>query len=288
MSPRQRHHVISRGYQRLFAYGERVAICSRTTFETKLVGTRDAFVRKHFSSYEALGDRVDALEDEWSRVESLILPDVRALVNGQETIDLRDSAKVLAAIHWGRSYSFDRALRTIVEESRHSETARIASEPDVRQAFKREIGRLPHPGEIEAVVDGRFDEVFGPTGSFRIERMANAHNQALQKLMPLQVQILRPATERIPFIFGDTPVVHFSKLKAGWRSRLALGDADHIYLPLAPTLAVMFTTRLEDDQRLSPWLVQRMNDLVWRVSWKFIAGAPSTDFLRATARGSKT
>lgn len=278
--------MISRGYQRLFADGERIAICSRTTFETKIVGTRDAFVRKHFSSQEVSGDMMDALEDEWSRRESLVLPDARALVDGEEAPEFRDSAKVLAAIHWGRSYSFDRALRTIIEESRHSESARIATEPDVRYAFTRQFGWEPRPGEIEALIDERFDEVFGSKGAFRIERMANAYNRAMEKLIPLNVQVLRPATPRIPFIFGDTPVLHFSKLKVGWRSRLALGDADHIYFPLAPGLAVMFTSKPEDDQRLPPWVIQRMNNLVWRGSWQFIAGAPTTDFQRATASGA--
>lgn len=275
--------MISRGYQRLFAEGERIALCSRTTFETKIIGTRDAFVRKHFSSHEISGDIIDPLEDEWSWRESLVLPAVRALVDGEEAPELRDSAKILAAIHWGRSYSFDRALRTIIEESRLPESERIAKEPDLRNAFTRQFGWDPRPGEIEALIGERFDELFGTSGAFRIERIANAYNRAMEKLVPLNVQILRPATARIPFIFGDTPVVHFTKLRVGWRSRLALDDADHIYFSLAPALAVMFTSESEDDQRLPPWVVQRMNNLVWRGSWQFIAGAPSTDFQRATA-----
>lgn len=272
---------MSRGYQRFFAVDDRIAYRARSGGPPRLVGTKDAFARNDFNAYRIDEARDDSLEDEWTRVESIALPLVRQLIAGDDSPELRDAVKVIAALHWSRSYSLDRALASIAREAQEVAPAELAADPKFEAAFRDEFGRSPELGEIKIAIDERFDDVFGSSGSFRIERMVHGHNTVLEKLEPLHVQLIRPATSRMPFIFGDTPVVHFSKMRVGWRDKLALGDADHIYMPVAPRLAVMFTHKDEGDQAAAPWIVQKMNHLVRKAAWDFIAGHPSTDFDRA-------
>ncbi len=86
---RKRHHIVSRGYQRFFADGDRIRVtdkavlAGRTRRLPEPIGTRDAFVRKHFCGHlDATGQHVDVLEDEWTRLESMALPHVRRFIDG--------------------------------------------------------------------------------------------------------------------------------------------------------------------------------------------------------------
>lgn len=55
-------------------------------------------------------------------------------------------------------------------------------------------------------------------------------------------------------------------------------------MPLSPLVGVMFTTNVEKDEVLAPWMAQRMNWNVWRAAHIQVACHPSTDLHRALAR----
>src|SRR5690349_3262968 len=102
MARRRRHHLVSRGYLRNFADGERVLLCSKATRTGKLVGTRDTFVESHFGSVLTDTGWNDEIEDEWTRLEDEALPSVRRLISGERGEHQLAAAKVLAAIHFVR------------------------------------------------------------------------------------------------------------------------------------------------------------------------------------------
>jgi hypothetical protein len=62
---RKHHHIISEGYQRLFATSGGIRLIDKDTMTAKVIGTKSAFARKHFSSYLRDGEWCDELQDDW-------------------------------------------------------------------------------------------------------------------------------------------------------------------------------------------------------------------------------
>jgi hypothetical protein len=287
---RKRHHVVSEGYLRFFADGDgRLLACDKTPIDgaprLRLVGTRDLFVRKHFSSYAVDGRRVDDLEDEWCRLENVALPALRRWIAGAGTPDDREAAKVVAALHFARSYGFRTIYDRAAAEVRRQALTEIPNLAEFRQAWRDDMGRDPGPGEAEAMIAERFDATLGPGSATPLERMVNAYNVALGKLAPLHVQALIPASKSIDFITGDSPFVYVDdrRERVGAQGRLAVGDATQLYFPLGPRLAVMFTTARLDDVIAAPRIVQELNVLVWRAAFRQVACHPATALPRALA-----
>src|SRR4051794_30457949 len=110
---RKHHHIVSEGYQRLFATTEGIRLVDKDTSTARVVGTKGAFARKHFSSYLRDGSWSDELEDEWATRESYALPHARHLNAGARTRESRNAIKILAALHYVRSYAFEEMLRRI-------------------------------------------------------------------------------------------------------------------------------------------------------------------------------
>jgi hypothetical protein len=211
------------------------------------------------------------------------LPLVRRLVDGNDDLEARNAVKVLAAIHFGRGYGFAETFARIVEETRLAEAVRIAARPDITRLWEKEFGHPAEPGEIEGYIQDRAGELFDD-GRLPVLRMGNAHKAALDKLIPLHVQIIRRRSAKVDLITGDVPFLHFDRARvgrAGLRERLALGDANGAYMPLSPGVAVMFTTRDEGDQVAPPYAVQQMNLWIWRGAYRYIACHPTTDLTRA-------
>jgi hypothetical protein len=284
---RERHHVVSQGYLRFFADGKILTLCDKVPREgaprVRRVGTRDVFVRSHFSSYTVNGQRFDQVEDEWQRLENEALPAVRNWIAGREGPTARNEAKVLAALHFARSYGFRFFFNQVALEYRPTAMAELLEDPRLRQVWRYDRGRDPEPGEAEALIAEQFDQITGPGSPFVIERMANAYNFALEKLIPLHVQAVTPVSKGVDFITGDSPFVYYDEVgdRVGARSRLALGDAKHAYMPLGPRLGVAFTTRPEGDGVAPVSLVQEINTLVWRAAFSQVACHPATDLGRA-------
>ena len=76
---RNHHHIVSEGYQRLFATADGIRLIDKETMRAKVAGTKSTFARKNFSSYLKDGAWSDELEDEWATRENWALPLVRQL-----------------------------------------------------------------------------------------------------------------------------------------------------------------------------------------------------------------
>jgi len=286
---RKHHHVVSEGYLRFFAADKHVLLCDKVPKDgqprMRLAGTKGVFVRRHFSSYTVDGQRFDQVEDEWQRLENEALPAVRHWIAGSEGPATRNEVKVLAALHFARSYGFRSFFDQVARDYKATATADLLADPRLRLAWLRDKGRVPEPGEAEALISKQFDEMVGPGNPLIIQRMANGYNVALEKLIPLHVQAVRPVSKGVDFITGDSPFVYYDgrQERVGARGRLALGDAQHAYMPLGPRLAVTFTTSPEGDVVAPIWLVQELNILVWRAAFSQVACHPATDLSRALA-----
>lgn len=274
----RRHHVVSRGYLRAFAEGERTLLCDIERGAASLVGIRDVFVYARFNSFRTQLGWIDDLERDWARIESIVLPVVRGLVAGSVGRDDREAAKVLCALHTARSYSYHEVFGRIADAHAIDAPKEIAESEDVLRAFRGSHARDPEPGEIEATARELFIELLDDN-SLLVERMANTYNTVLERFHPLFVQLLYPISPSVRLATGETPAVHFDRpaLRVGLRSGLALFEADHFYMPLAPTIGMMLTTNEEDDEEMSPVVTRRMNSLVYRGAKRFVICHPSDD-----------
>lgn len=95
---------------------------------------------------------VDEAESEWARLENLALPEVRGFLNGRTDTTTIYAVKVLAAIHFARSYGFDVVWNRVLTEARRDSPNRIAVKEEIQRAFRQEHGREPHSGEVQRYV----------------------------------------------------------------------------------------------------------------------------------------
>jgi hypothetical protein len=91
-----------------------------------------------------------------------VLPWTRRLIDGDRSDDARVAARILASVHLVRSFAFREMHDRIVAESHDFEPGRIAAEPEVLRGWTAAYGREPRPGEIEAIVSHRIEDL-GPT-----------------------------------------------------------------------------------------------------------------------------
>lgn len=280
----RRHHLVSRGYQRLFACGERILLCDKSTFVARCVGTRDAFVEKGFNAYLSDDGWNEDLEDEWMRLENLILPPIAALVRGDRGLDAEvdGSLKTLAAIHLVRSYAARALFDRILADHEAARATEWPTDPDLIAAFESQYGRSPNEGEIEERARELFDEHFG-TNAFFVERLASMYNTAIDKFQTMHVQLVASNSRAATFCLGDSPVVHFShdRMRVGLASGLAFLDADHCFMPIAPHLGMMLTTQPEEHQTVAPFIMAELNSISWRGARRLLALQPDADPSRA-------
>ena len=116
-----------------------------------------------------------------------------------------------------------------------------------------------------------------------VERMADVYNTVLNEwLRPLRLQpawVLGSGPSQL--ITGDVPVVRTSN--GGYRINVALGDAEMVYMALAPRAGVAFSSKELEPAVLEPLGVQKMNSLVWRSAHRHVAAHPSADWRRSLA-----
>ena len=279
---RKHHHVVSEGYQRLFASPSGIRLLDKQARTARVVGTKSAFARKRFSSYVKNGRWSDELEDEWSTRENFALPHIRRLISGARDESARDAVKVLAAVHYVRSYAFEIVLQRIMDQEATVAPSRMAAKVEVVRAFETDYGRLPRAGEVEQLVLERWMDL---TDSRRllIGEMAEGFNKTMNLLQPLRVQLVWPRKKNnSQFIFGDTPVVHYAKDgRVSVLGGLALGDANRILFPLSPYLAALFTKGEFGDGAVDPDVVQSLNRKVWQAAVRFVAAHPDTNLKRS-------
>ncbi|MCU1499305.1 MAG: hypothetical protein JWM47_3258 [Acidimicrobiales bacterium] len=297
MGVKKRHHVVSRGYQRFFAEGEQVLLIDKVPAagrrRVRLAGTRDVFVRDHFNSHLEGDVLVPALEDEWQKVESRHLPGIRAWLDGEpvpSTTDgpgSRDSVRVLAALHFARSFAFNDVHLELAEARRTEALLTFPRDPELIRLWTEERGRPPTPDELASEIETRFRHQIGPHSAFAVNQMVSHFNKTLEFLGTLQVQSFTPENPRVKLILGDSPfvVARHDGSRVGSRD-LALREADQLYLPLSPDLGVVFTSEPEGHGLLPASTVQHLNRLTWRASRDQVIAHPDTNLGLALRRAT--
>jgi hypothetical protein len=276
---RERHHVVSAGYLRGFTLDQRTALLlDKESRTAKSVGVRDMFTFYRLNSIKIGDEWSDDLERQWDRVENATLPLVREVIAGRASGDALQAVKVLAALHLLRSYAYVEVHERIAGEVFAEHALRLRGNEDLRALFVDQYRRDPASGEIDRIV-ADYMKALHESNRMLVEQMAANYNKILDRFEHLHVQIIVPNSRHVRFATGETPVVHFdhSTLRLGLRSGLAFGDAQHFYMPLAPHVAVMFTTNDEGHQAINPVVTKWLNHLVWRASGRFLVCSPADD-----------
>jgi hypothetical protein len=194
MGNAQRHHLVSQGYLRAWADpgGRRVALLDKANLTARPVGVADVFVARNLLTFKTPAGPSDALEAAFGKDESEILPHVRRYIAGDRDVMATSRVAALAALHWGRSYSFPEVHDRVTDEAA-TELADI-SEIDVRlaEAFERDYGRPAAPGERRArVLD--FAQDFRKANVFFAQRVQHHYHEALKLFSDLHVQAIGTA-----------------------------------------------------------------------------------------------
>ncbi len=290
---RQRHHVVSRGFQRFFAEGERVLLIDKAPStgvpRVRPAGTRDVFVRKDFSSHRSDGQLIDPLEDEWQRIEREALPPIAAWLAGHarppgwNPVGSREAAKMIAALHFARSYAYLEVHERISLEQGAELAARLPSDHEFVRRWRASRSDDPTPDAVSQLVNEQVTANFRWNSAYSVERMAAHFNFAIEKLGPLHTQEIRPSGSA-RFVLGDSPFVIADRRRSRIGSReLALGDADLLLLPLSPTLAIAFTGNDEGHGQVGDHVVQRVNAYTWQAAGRQVIAHPDTDLGLALA-----
>lgn len=281
----RRHHVVSKGYQRSFADGERILLVDKVTEEGRPVGVNDSFVRRGFNMRrDAEGDN-EELEAEWARLESGAIPIVRAVAEGGDVDDRADvELKVLIAVHFARSFESRKIYEDLFQEHRRRILANIDVET-LRKVFNRQHSRDPSDEELQLGIDAFLDDWYS-SNAFFIDRMVHFHNWLLEFLRPKYLQVVRAVPGPVEFITGDVPVVRSSS--SGLRVNVAILDADTIYFPIGRWCAVAVSMKPLAPAMLNRVGVSTCNSLIWRSSHRHIACHPSADWRRCLGRSTRS
>jgi len=275
---RDHHHVVTAGLLRHFADGQRIRLVDKHTATSKIVGVRNTFVMSGFNTMRTDTGPYDDVEDEWARLENATLPPIRAAIDRHDLAAASDELKVLAAVHVARSY-LTRAVFDQAFTERQADPTGGMDMGLLQSAFREEYGRAPERGEIEAVVADHIDLRHRDNSMF-VHELVNLHNKVLAKLWPLHIQpVWLNAPRRTGLVIGDVPVVRITA--GGLRVTAALGDAEAIYMPLAPAAGVSFTTRPEPAAAATPLDVLTLNSYLWRSAQRYVACHPATDWRHA-------
>ena len=250
------------------------------------IGTKDAFVRRHFLRVTVKGVSNDDAEDEFGRIENLVLPTIRHIRAGT-TIgpDQDQSVKAAMSMLWARSFALEvsreRIHREVVVEFRSNASA----DDELRRRFVRDRGRQPEPGDLEALVEQAAARM-AKDRVHDVAAMVMAHNWAIERFRDLHV-VAYQASPRQQFITSDNPVMisrdGSTLLEVGAQNRVAMGDANFIFMPLSPIVAVCLTQRAESGDELLPEQMYRLNNAMWRNAVARIACHPSFDWSKACA-----
>jgi Protein of unknown function (DUF4238) len=283
MAKLRRPHVVPAGYQRNFAEGERIRMIDKTTLQERVVGVRDNFVASHFLRVFINGEPTDEAEDSFAQIEASILPLIKTLTPFESRPpDAADALKASMAMLWSRSFAHQIVSERVHLQAVH-EMRQFAAQDALRiQAFERERGRKPEPGDMEAVVD----EVAAKLKRDRlhdVNAIHHHHNNAVEKFDPLYVSLYRPI-RGCEFVTSDNPVLlarSFELVQVGAQNGLALGDASFIFLPISRFVGACLTLKDEGDLELDRLVMIRINQAMWRNAVARVACHPSLENWRA-------
>jgi hypothetical protein len=287
---RRRQHVISAGYQRLFAPDGRITYIDKLTSTGTLVGVKDAFVEKDFNSWnrdvlkgiladagpgQPLSGWDDSMEKHIARLEAMAVPAMRRLSDKCEQPLDRWRAAELAAMHIARSYSFQNRFNILSPAGMHNLATFVSKQPDLVEYGQREYGRPVCPEEdlVPSL------EKFAKSGFAFVNemRLQFEHIQRLFSRMTISVAFCPPGSS---LLFGDSPVLYVSRdgSRVGMGQGVMLGEAHEFVMPISRTSALWIHSNPSyRDTLLHPDGCKKLNGLEWHGARRFVACHPDDD-----------
>ena len=277
----ENHHVVSAGYQRLFAEGELILYIDKKLRQAHRIGVKNAFRVRHFTSVntDLLGDLQvpstgwdNKLETTLSGFEDQILPALKRLSSGTEEPTDFWRASQGVALHMTRSYGLYDIHAEVYPQWAPSAVDELLAQPDVVEGYSELFGHLPTRDDIFAVY-----RRFGKSRAPFLEAMK-------QLFMRLQLHFYRMraslavAPSGYGFVYGDSPVLYWDGLKLGLRERAQWGRASEFFMPISRThgLFLHWGTRAST-VHLAPSECVKQNNLEWRATKRFLGCHPEDD-----------
>lgn len=249
------------------------------------MGIRDCFVEAGFNSLRGSDPSgLEHLEQQWGRVEDAAIPAIAAAEQGDTSENVVGCIKSLAAMHFVRSYTLRDFARRAIRDQR-------AKAPDyekaakVVDAFKSDFRRSHRPGEIEALVLAKIDDI-EVSNLYFVNSSVRLYGEVTKMLEPMPVTFVRPATRIVGFLTSDTPLVVAQGIRVGVRGGVPIGQAESLYMPLGRWLGACFGDALASDLALAPWQVQTLNHLMHRSCDEWLAAHPAENIPRALAKSA--
>lgn len=281
-----RHHLVSRGFQRAWtADGKRLLLVDVEHRTAKLVGTRDAFCEPNLLTIVTEAGRNLRAEQAFGLVESDALPDVRRFVEaGDRDQEAEAGVRAIVALHWARSASLTRLMQKLLEEGMDDFVAELEGDERLAEFYLTEHGRRPEVADVRRELRISADALTA-ANEFFVERVIHHYNWAAERLSKLysqRVTMKRPGL--IDLVFADSPVI-VKVGKQGSADRvIPLGQADTLWCPLSPEVAVAMSTEPIEDLVLTPYCAQLLNQDTLGYAERYLGAHPRTDLDRALQR----
>ncbi len=278
----RRPHVVSEGYLRNFAKGKLLRLIDKTDLSCLLVGTKDAFVAKHFLRVVIAGVASDYAEDAFGAVENAALPLIRLCEAGAANDMTIGAVKAAMAMHWARSFSHEEMRTRLHQQVVDAQVAKYPQDPEFVRRYLRQFGRPPEPEDVRQIVVATARELEA-SRQHHVESMLRYHNQALERFERFHCSLYE-VPGGLEFVTSDNPVILGSGpnlMRVGVQNGgLALDEANFIFMPLTRWIGACLTAEPEDSGRLYPLDVIRINQAMWRNAVRRVAAHPDADWAR--------
>ena len=270
-------HLVTRQLLRGFADGRgQLAVLERPHMSRKLKTHGAGVFKAKFDAYDSQG-----AEDRWNKLESRFGP---ALAKVRARTALADpevvaSLKDLLALHWARSRAIMVAREPLVAQLVADHKNDMLSErPDLlAQALRTEVGVDPTgPGALQWMNERAHDEVVAANRS-KWDSDRNPINFVAARTHFERFHVQIGYSDDNNLLIGDAPVITTSRRKpgAGPHQGVALRDADHVAMPIAPNI-ILSLGPAPSETSLTPDVVDWYNSQQWASYIDWIAALPKS------------
>lgn len=284
-------HIVSKGWQKNFANElHQVAVVD---VNTCCVVQRDRPIKSNFAErgfMTQIGPNGEALRDAdkaFQKIERRVLNKMREIsVDCRITDEHREAVVQLFTIHLVRSQEFRDSQFAVLDRAELDFVRDWPKNPKLLDKYRVHLGRLPHPGEVEAIVSQWF--AAQRSGGVVFDTIDHSIKTIETVLRKWRLQVVGCPASLPGFVLGDVPVIHanLESRRFGFRDGLAVGDADVIMAPLSRRVMVCFTKDAKRPTTITTkQSVRALNALMIRVARHEVACHPhdGADLQRACA-----